>query len=117
MLRRLREDERREDRAAPSSVSMVIRSRCRTQKIERSRSGMTSTLGLKENTASPPARGWERRHRDQHHDEQQHIDETGIGEEVEPDDTLDETDRDTRSEGDLEGDESSDQRGGECPQE
>ena len=58
----------------------------------------------------------ERRHRDQHHDEQQHIDDAGIGDEVEADDTLDETDRDARGEGDLEGDESCDQRGGERPQ-
>ena len=82
---------------------MAIRSRWRTQKIERRRSGMASTPGLKENTASPPALAGAESDRDQHGDEQQHVDEAGIGEEVEPDERLDKADHEAGREGDPEG--------------
>ncbi len=103
--------------ARPSSVSMVIRSRCRTQKIERSRSGMTSTRGLNENTASPP--------RSRGNDATETSTTTSSSRSTRPGlarklnlmtpstSPID----DARGEGDLERDESSDQRSGECPQE
>ena len=76
---------------------MAMRSRFRTQKIERRRSGIASTRGLNENTASPPRSRASVATDDEHDDQQEHVDQAGIVEEVEPDDPLDETDPDART--------------------